>query len=96
MMSLYRVLDMALQLYTMCVVAWVVMSWLVAFDVVNPRQTFVRMLGRFLSAVVEPVLAPIRRVIPLVGGIDLSPLVLFFAIYLVQSLMREYWGTMFY
>lgn len=95
MLSFYNLIDAVLSFYTGCVIAWVIMSWLVVFDVINPRQTFVRMLGQFLSAIVEPVLSQIRRIVPLIGGVDLSPLVLFFIIYFVRSLLREYWFRLF-
>jgi YggT family protein len=57
-----------------------VLSWLVVFNVVNVRNRFVYQLGRFLDAITEPVLRPIRRIVPLIGGIDLSPIVLIFAL----------------
>lgn len=54
-----------------------VLSWLVAFDVVNRRNQIVQMLGTFSEAVVGPLLRPIRRVVPTLGGIDISPVLLF-------------------
>ena len=95
MLSIYNLIDMILSLYTGCMMVWVLMSWLIAFDVINPRQTLVRMVGQFLSGIIEPVLTPIRRIVPLVGGIDLSPLILFFMIYFARSLLREYWFQLF-
>lgn len=58
------------------VIAGAVMSWLIAFNVVNPRNAFVYQLGRFLEAVTDPLLRPIRKVVPLLGGIDVSPVIL--------------------
>ena len=69
-------IDTVLQLYTWVIVIWALMSWLVGFGVVNPRNNFVRQVLYFLDAVTEPALRPIRRIIPSLGGVDLSPLVL--------------------
>lgn len=63
----------------------VVLSWLVAFNVVNPRNQFVNTIWRVTSGLTEPVLAPIRRVLPPLGGIDLSPLVLLLVIFFVRE-----------
>ena len=53
-----------------------ILSWLVAFDVINTRNPTVRQLMRFLDAVTDPMLRPIRRVLPNLGGVDISPIVL--------------------
>ncbi|MEQ8406614.1 MAG: YggT family protein [Oceanicaulis sp.] len=66
----------------------VILSWLIGFNVVNPRNQFVAMLWRFTNALTEPLLRPIRSVLPNLGGIDLSPLVLLLAIYFLQALIR--------
>ncbi|MGP1274501.1 MAG: YggT family protein [Caulobacterales bacterium] len=63
----------------------VVLSWLVAFNVVNPRNQFVNAIWRATNALTEPVLAPIRRILPPLGGIDLSPLVLLLIIFFVRE-----------
>ncbi|WP_374763032.1 YggT family protein [Yunchengibacter salinarum] len=65
------------------VIAHVIMSWLIAFNVLNLHQPFVRMVGQSLNSLLEPMLAPIRNLLPMMGGLDLSPLVL---ILLVQFL----------
>lgn len=54
-------------------IAAAVLSWLTAFDVINYRNPFVRQLGTFLDAVTRPILAPLRRVLPNFGGVDISP-----------------------
>ncbi|WP_429911886.1 YggT family protein [Glycocaulis sp.] len=63
----------------------VVLSWLVAFNVVNPQNQFVNTIWRATSALTEPVLGPIRRILPPLGGIDLSPLVLLLIIFFVRE-----------
>ena len=64
----------------------VIMSWLVAFNVVNAHNQFVRMVWQTSEAIVRPLLAPIRRVIPPLGGMDFSPIVLL----LILSFVRNY------
>ena len=78
-----RVLD----LYLIVIIASVILSWLVAFQVVNMYNRFVNTVGQVLSRLTEPALRPIRRVLPNLGGIDLSPLVLIFAIYFLQEVL---------
>ncbi len=77
----------ALQIYTYILIASVILSWLVAFNVVNTSNQFVHSLGGFLYKVTEPALRPIRRRLPNFGGIDISPLVLILAVFLVQGIL---------
>lgn len=90
MQSIMLLIDTVLSLYVWVLVAMIVFSWLFAFNVVNPRNQFVATVGDFLHKATEPVLAPIRKVLPNMGGIDLSPIVVFLAIMLIRNLMREY------
>lgn len=74
-------------LYTWVIIAGVVLSWLMAFNVVNAYNPFVRSLWGGLNAVTEPLLRPIRRVLPDLGGIDISPIILLLGCYFVQSVV---------
>jgi len=74
-------------LYTWIVIASVILSWLMAFNVVNAYNPFVRTLWNALNAVTEPLLRPIRRIMPDLGGIDLSPIILLLGCYFVQSVV---------
>jgi YggT family protein len=65
-----------INIYFWIILAMVVLSWLVAFNVVNRSNPFVRQIGQALERLTEPLLRPIRRVLPDLGGIDLSPIVL--------------------
>ena len=76
-----------ISLYIWLVVASAVLSWLVAFNVVNPHNNVVRQIGDFLFRITEPALAPIRRYMPDLGGIDISPIVLIFGLVLLQDLV---------
>jgi len=77
-------------IYIYVLVAWVVMSWLVAFNVVNMRHPFVNAVARFLHAATAPVLRPIQRVVPLIGGVDVSPLILMLVLGFVQRLVIQW------
>jgi YggT family protein len=73
-----------LEIYKWIVIAAVIVSWLTAFNVINQHNNFVRTLLRILIALTEPVFRPIRKVIPAVGGLDLSPIVVFVIIWFLQ------------
>jgi YggT family protein len=73
-----------LEIYKWIVIAAVIVSWLVAFNVINTYNNFVRTLLRILMALTEPVFRPIRRILPPIGGLDLSPIVVFVIIWFLQ------------
>ena len=90
MRALLNVILIALQLYTYLIVASAILSWLVAFNVVNTRNDFVRSIWNFLDAVTEPVLRPIRNILPNLGGVDISPIILILLIIFIQNLIVDY------
>ena len=77
------------QLYIMVVFAAVIMSWLTGFNVVNPRSPIVMQIDRILYALTDPALRPIRRVVPTIGGLDLSPIILLLALEFFQRLVNN-------
>jgi YggT family protein len=83
-LPLFRVLDMALNLYWWVIIIMAVMSWLLAFDVINMRNDFVRSIWNGVNALTEPALRPIRRFLPPIGGMDISPIVLLLVLSFVQ------------
>ncbi|WP_425407477.1 YggT family protein [Hwanghaeella sp.] len=85
--SLIQVIHIALNLYLWCIIISAVLSWLVAFNVVNTSNRFVYMIGDFLYRITDPALRPIRQFLPNLGGIDISPVILIFIIYFLQSLL---------
>jgi YggT family protein len=87
MIRLLLFVDDLLGFYTFVLLVTVIVSWLIAFDVINVRNNLVRSLLHVLSAMTDPVLAPIRRFVPPVGGLDLSFLVLLLAIQLIRSVL---------
>ncbi len=90
MRAILEVLGYALYLYTWVVVGAAVLSWLIAFNVVNIRNDFVRSIWNLLDALTTPVLRPIRNFLPNMGGIDISPVILLLAIMLAQRLIEEF------
>ena len=77
-------------LYIYVLIAAAVLSWLLAFNVVNPRNQFVAMVGDFLYRVTEPALRPIRSIMPDLGGIDISPVILILGLAFLERLL--YWA----
>ena len=87
MIELLGFISYLITLYVYIVIAAVVFSWLVAFNVINPHNNFVRTLWNALNALTEPLLRPIRRVMPDLGGLDLSPIILLLGCMFVQSVV---------
>lgn len=86
---LLRLLVTAVELYMWCVIIGVILSWLYAFNVINPSNRFVYMVGDFINRITEPALAPIRRILPNLGNIDVSPLVLILILYFLQDVLIQ-------
>jgi YggT family protein len=87
MIALIRTIDFALSIYWWILIASAIFSWLYAFNVINSRNQVVATIGDFLYRVTEPVLRPIRRVLPDLGGIDISPLIVLIIIYFLRQLL---------
>ena len=79
-----------ISLYMWIVIAMAIFSWLVAFNVVNTRNQVVGMIGDFLYRITEPALRPIRNFMPNLGGIDISPVILFLIIIFIQRVIELY------
>ncbi len=90
MRALLDVILIALQLYTWLLIASAVLSWLIAFNVVNTRNQFVSMLWDFLYRITEPALRPIRSIMPNLGGIDISPVILILIIIFIEKVITNY------
>ena len=84
MIELLGFINMVIQLYIYIIFAGAIMSWLIAFNVINPYNQFVRSLWMGLNALTEPLLRPIRRWMPDLGGIDISPMVLILICVFIQ------------
>ena len=85
MLALIQTLVLALDIYWWIIIASAIFSWLYAFNVVNPRNQFVGTVGNMLFRLTEPVLRPIRNLMPDLGGIDISPIVLLLLIFFLRQ-----------
>lgn len=83
----FFLLENLLWLLLLAIIANAILSWLFAFDVINYRNRFVAQLADFLERVTGPVLAPFRRIIPPLGGIDISPIIVILIIQGVRSIL---------
>ncbi len=90
MQSILILIDTVVNIYIWLLIASAILSWLVAFNVINTRNRFVYAVGDFLYRLTEPALRPFRRVLPNLGGIDLSPVVLILLLVFLRNLLFEY------
>ncbi len=89
MHALVVVILMALELYTWVIIGVAVLSWLLAFNVINYHNDLVRSIWNGLNALTEPVLRPIRKIIPSLGGLDVSPIILLLIIFFIRQLIQD-------
>ena len=90
MRALFDVILLIMQIYVWLLIAAAVLSWLVAFNVVNTRNQVVATVGEFLFRITEPTLRPIRSVLPNLGGIDISPIILILIIFFLENVIVRY------
>ena len=89
MYSLYQILSFALDILWFIVLANVIMSWLVNFQVLNIRQPLVAQIYAGLERIMAPIYGPIRRILPTAGGLDFTPLVVIFGIFALRVLLQN-------
>lgn len=89
MNAVLTLLDTLITLYIYTLLAYVIFSWLIAFKIVNPWQPFVRQILSALSQLHEPLLSRIRGVLPDLGGIDISPIIVLLAVQFFRNLFFE-------
>jgi len=87
MNPVFALIILLLDIYKWIVIAAVIVSWLIAFNVINLHNNLVRSIVRILEVLTEPVFRFVRRFIPAIGGIDLSPIVVFIAIWFIEYLI---------
>ena len=90
LIALFQVIDLVLGLVVWALILSAILSWLVAFNVVNVRNQFISTVGNFLYRVTQPMLRPIRRYVPDFGGVDVSPVILILVIYFIRSVLRQW------
>lgn len=84
-----QLISALISLYVWVLIIGIVLSWLVAFNVVNTSNRFVYMVGDICYRLTEPALGPIRRLLPNLGGIDISPVLLILGLYFVQGVLAR-------
>ena len=90
MRAVLEIILLILELYVYLLIASAILSWLVAFNVVNTRNQFVSAVAEFLYRITEPFLAPIRRIMPNLGGLDISPIIVILIIMFIQRVISYY------
>jgi YggT family protein len=90
MRAILDVILFVLNLYWYVIILVAIMSWLIAFNVINIYNDLVRSIWNGLNAVTEPLLRPIRNAIPNMGGIDISPIILLLVIFLIEDVIQRY------
>ena len=90
MKPVLEVIVILLDMYMYVIIAAVILSWLIAFNVINTRNQVVAMIGDFLYRITEPALRPIRNMLPNLGGIDISPVILFLIIVFIRYVIALY------
>ncbi len=87
LLALFGIVDMLLRVLTWIIIIQAILSWLVAFNVVNTHSDFMRSLLYALDRITEPLYRPVRKIMPDFGGIDFSPLVVLLLIYILRMLL---------
>lgn len=87
LLAVFNVIDLLLRVLSYVIIAQAIISWLVAFNVINTYNDFVRTLLTALDKITEPIYRPIRRILPDFGGLDFSPLVVLLLIYVARILL---------
>ena len=90
MRVILEVILILLDIYWWVLLATIILSWLIAFNIINTRNDFVNQVWRALNSLTEPLLRPIRRFMPKFSGIDISPIILFILIYVIQRVIQIY------
>ena len=90
MTALIILIDQIVNLYIWTMVAYIIITWLIAFKIVNPWQPIVRMALTFLGRIHEPLMGMVRRVLPDLGGIDVSPIILLLAVQFLRNLVISF------
>ncbi len=89
MTSLFQILMLILNVVWFVMIAHIIMSWLIGFQVLNLRQPVVSQIWNGLNQLLEPIYAPIRRFLPNTGGLDLAPLIALIGVYAIQVILRN-------
>lgn len=87
MQSLFQILMLLLDVVWFFIIAHVIMSWLINFQVLNTQQQLVAQIWYMLNRILEPIYGPVRRILPQMGGIDLAPLAVLIAVMILRIVL---------
>lgn len=87
MQSLFQIIMLLLNVVWFIIIAHVIMSWLISFQVLNLHQPIVAQIWQGLNRLLEPIYTPIRRILPPMSGLDLAPLVALIGVYIIRILI---------
>ena len=94
MTSIIILISQLIEIFIWFLIAQAILSWLVAFNIINTNNNIVNLIGNFLYKVTEPLLKPIRKFLPDFGGIDISPIILIILLIFFRNLLFEYSGML--
>ena len=94
MASITILISQIIEIFIWLLIAQAILSWLIAFNIVNTTNNLINLIGNFLYKVTEPLLRPIRRVLPDFGGVDVSPVILIILLIFFRNLLFEYSGVL--
>ncbi|MDC3024256.1 YggT family protein [Alphaproteobacteria bacterium] len=94
MSSIVILISQLIEIFIWFLIAQAILSWLVAFNIVNTSSNIVNLIGNFLFKITEPLLRPIRKILPDFGGIDVSPVILIILLIFFRNLLFEYSGVL--
>ena len=92
MNSVIILVSQVIELYIWLLIIQAILSWLIAFGIVNTQSSFVNMVGNFLYKITEPLLRPIKKLLPDFAGVDISPVILIILLIFLRNLLFEYSG----
>jgi len=92
MNSLVILFSQVIELFIWLLIIQAILSWLIAFGIINTNSNFINMIGNFLYKITEPLLRPIRSILPDFGGVDVSPVILIILLIFFRNLLFEYTG----
>jgi len=95
MQSLYQIIMLLLNVVWFFIIAHVIMSWLINFQVLNMRQQLVAQIWYGLNRLLEPIYTPLRRILPPMGGLDLAPLIALLGVYVIQIVLSNNIGLFY-
>ena len=91
MNSLLGLLIQIIDLYKLVLIVYIIVTWLIAFNIINTTNRFVYSIMEILDRLSEPSLRLVRRYVPTLGNLDISPVIVYLLLWFLQSLLIEYW-----